>query len=317
MNKEKVSIIVPVYNSENTIRKCVDSILNQTYQNIEILLINDGSTDKSLQVISHLNDERIIVIDKKNEGVAKTRNLGIKKATGKYIMFIDNDDFIDKDYIEKYYTSIEEGFDLVIGGYKRVNQDNKIIYSQSIKDYKWSKYIIVSPWARIIKKEFLIKNNIEFLSYKIGEDVYFSLLMYSYNPKIKIIDYTGYNWFFNTASVSNTSQKGLSKDIDVLFLLNKINQIYKETNDYVNYFMFRYYIWYMLFSGKNSSRKDFIEENKRILKWFKDNKIIINIKSFSKKIKGESIKNRLIVFIFDMLNKTGLIRIFSIIYCRR
>ena len=315
-----VTVIVPVFNAYNTIDKCIDSIINQTFKNFELLLINDGSTDKSIDKINKYAKKykNFRVINKQNEGVAKTRNLGIKEAKGKYVMFIDNDDYVDKDYIEKYIDNIKnKDYDIVIGGYKRVNQNNEIIFSQKLKDYEWSKYIVVSPWARIIKRDFLLKNKIEFLSYKIGEDVYFSLLTYYYNPKIKIIDYNGYNWFFNNISVSNTSQKGLSNDIDILFLLNKIKDIYTEPNDYVNYFLYRYYIWYMLFSGRESNRKLFIEENNRILRWFDQNNVKIRINPFSKKIRGESLKNRLIVFVYDLLNRIRLLKLFSIIYCRR
>ena len=105
----KVSIIIPVYNSEKYISKCLDSVLNQTYKNIEILVINDGSKDNSIDILREYEkkDDRIVVIDKENEGVAKTRNQGIKKATGDYIMFIDNDDFIDEDYVETYLKNTD------------------------------------------------------------------------------------------------------------------------------------------------------------------------------------------------------------------
>lgn len=97
MRNPLVSIIVPVYNAENTLEKCVDSICRQTYNNLEIILVNDGSKDKSLEKINRIanNDKRIIVIDKKNSGVSETRNLGIEAATGDFISFVDSDDYID------------------------------------------------------------------------------------------------------------------------------------------------------------------------------------------------------------------------------
>lgn len=96
-----VSIIVPVYNAEKYLNKCLDSIVNQTYSNLEIILINDGSTDNSLSICNDYTnkDGRIIVIDKHNTGAADSRNEGLKKATGKYIMFVDSDDFIDLNII--------------------------------------------------------------------------------------------------------------------------------------------------------------------------------------------------------------------------
>lgn len=103
----KVTIIIPVYNSEKYIGKCLDSILNQTYTNFEILVVNDGSKDNSQKVIEEYQNkypDKIIAINQENKGVSKTRNESIKKASGDYIMFIDNDDFLESDYIETFVT---------------------------------------------------------------------------------------------------------------------------------------------------------------------------------------------------------------------
>ncbi len=113
-----VSIIVPIYNTEEYLEKCIESLLNQTYRNIEIILINDGSTDNSEQIIKQYNDSRIVYISKENEGIGKTRNLGIQIAKGKYIMFIDSDDYIRKDCVEKMlHTITEKRADMVVSNY--------------------------------------------------------------------------------------------------------------------------------------------------------------------------------------------------------
>ena len=98
--KGKVSIIVPVYNTEKYIRKCIESILRQTYRKFELIIIDDGSTDSSLSIINEFLDERIKIISKKNEGVSATRNLGLDVASGEYILFIDSDDWIEQDMLE-------------------------------------------------------------------------------------------------------------------------------------------------------------------------------------------------------------------------
>ena len=106
---EKVTIVIPVYNAEKTISKCIDSILNQTNENYQVLLIDDGSKDNSLKVIKEYEKnypKKIKVISKENEGVVATRNLGIDLCKTKYIMFIDNDDYIDKDYVEQFLSAI-------------------------------------------------------------------------------------------------------------------------------------------------------------------------------------------------------------------
>lgn len=316
----KVSIIIPVYNAEKTIERCLLSILNQTYSDYEIITVNDGSSDHSLEILKKYEKDtkgKVVVINQKNQGVAKTRNRAIKLAKGKYIMFIDNDDYFDKDYIETYVKEIESSdLDMVIGGYRRVNVDKKILFQEKLCDTEWSKYKIMAPWAKIYLASFLKKNKIEFMNYGIGEDVYFNLTAFSHQPKIKIIDYIGYNWFFNTKSISNTSQRGLNPDIDITYLLGKVKEQYKEMDSLLSYYFVRYYIWYLLFSGRNSTKKQFIREYKKIKKWFQEQKIKSSISPFSNKIKGESFKFRMIVFLFRFIEICHLMPLFAHIYCR-
>lgn len=111
----KVSIIVPVYNVEKFLEKCLDSLVNQTLHDIEIICINDGSTDKSLEILKSFanKDKRITVIDKQNEGPSVARNVGLEKAQGEYIGFVDSDDWVDLDFYEKLYNSaINNGADI-------------------------------------------------------------------------------------------------------------------------------------------------------------------------------------------------------------
>lgn len=318
MIMKKVSIIIPVYNAEKTIEKCISSILKQTYKDYELLLIDDGSTDNSLKVIKKYSKyKNIRILNQENHGVAYTRNRGIKEATGDYIMFIDNDDFIDSDYIEQHVTAIsKENSDIVISGYRRINIENKILHEEKLRDTYWARFIIITPWARMFRKDFLLKNNIEFLSYGIGEDIYFNLLAYSFAPKITILSYVGYNWFFNTKSVSNTNHKGLNKKIDNLVLLDKVIKKYDVLDEYLSYYLVRYYIWYLLYSGRNANSKDFMMEYKRIKTWYDKNNIALKFSPFSRKINGETLKNRIIVSVFLALEKMHLIGLFAKFYCK-
>lgn len=315
--KNKVSIIIPVYNAADSIEKCISSVENQTYKNIEILAINDGSTDNSINILRKLEkkNNNIIIIDKKNEGVAYTRNLGIKKATGDYIMFIDNDDYIDSDYVEVYVNEILEcDYDIVIGGYRRENNEGKIINKQLLIESEWSKYVVLAPWAKLYKRDFLLKNKIEFLSYGIGEDVYFNLLAYSKSPKIKIINSIKYVWYFNNNSVSNTKQRGLKKEINIFFLLDKIVAFVDMNDKNINYFFERYIVWYLLFSGKQASKKQFQKLYNKSRKWLNDNHVKKNVKIF--KLKGEVFKIKITVIIFRIVEKLHLINLFALLYCR-
>ena len=251
----KVTVIIPVYNSEKYIAKCLDSVLNQTNKNIDIMVINDGSKDGSQKIIDEYKEKysNIIAIEQENKGVSKTRNNAIKNAKTKYIMFIDNDDYIDKDYVETHLKyAEEEELDIVISGYRRPNENGKIIKNMKLQDEEWSKMMVLAPWAKIYKREYLIKNDIQFLENNIGEDVYFNLQAMLLTDKIKIIDYIGYNWFFNTESVSNTIQKDI-RNIQVYRLLDECYNILKEKNvfnknyEIIEMHFIRYVIWFLSF----------------------------------------------------------------------
>lgn len=318
MSKPAISVIIPVYNAQDGIKRCVDSLLNQSFKNFEIILLNDGSKDNSLNILKEyeLKYSFVRVIDKQNEGVAVTRNKGILLAEGEYTMFMDNDDFVDSDYIETFYQAIhEKNLDLVIGGYKRVNQDNQIIFSQDIQQSEWSKYIIMAPWAKVYRTEFLKTNNLEFFDYGIGEDIIFNLAAYNITDKIGLLDYKGYNWYYNNQSISNTSQRGFSPKIDILVLFSKILELGKPSELEV-YYLKRYYVWYLLFSGRSSSDQEFIHQYIRIKEWLKENKLISTISPLSKKVQGERFQTKISLIVFLSLEKLRLVPLFAKIYCK-
>ena len=324
---EKVTLIVPVYNSEKYIGKCLDSILEQTYTNLEIMIINDGSKDKSQEIINTYKEkypDKIIAIEQENKGVAKTRNESIQKANGKYIMFVDNDDYLDKDYIQTFIKIAMQGdYDVVLGGYRRPNSDGKIVKESTLKDTQWSKLMITAPWAKIYKKQYLIENKIEFFCGNLGEDVYFNLKAMFLSKKIKIVDYVGYNWFFNNQSVSNTTQKNIKK-LQVYELLNSCYDMLKQDNlleenyEIIKTYFTRYIIWLISFSTKRLPYKTISEEYDKLFKWleekfpdYKKNKMI----SFSKP-KGEELGVRFMTNTFLIAHKLHLGKLATYIYSK-
>lgn len=189
----KVSIIVPVYNVENYLRECLDSLVNQTLQDIEIICINDGSTDNSLAILQEYSakDSRIQVISKNNEGQGVARNNGIDIASGEYIAFVDSDDYCEINMYEKLYNTAKEfDADLVECCYKKFNDIDGLI-TQGIpltgipydKLFSWSSLkekspIFVNtpvPWNKLVKVSFLRENQIYFAKSKYAEDFYFSI----------------------------------------------------------------------------------------------------------------------------------------------
>lgn len=192
---EKISIIVPVYNCEKYIRMCIESIQGQTYQNLEIILINDGSKDRSGEICRSYAeyDTRIHYIEQKNQGVSAARNHGIEKATGTFVMFVDADDTIISDACEKLVGHIAEGADVILCGFKRkfykgeqlVSQYDVLPGCEDLTDQKTlGKYfgrlyettLLTSVWAKMYRKQALERHMPVFQEdLALGEDALFNL----------------------------------------------------------------------------------------------------------------------------------------------
>ena len=195
-NKIEISIIVPIYNSEKYLKKCIDSLINQTMKNIEIILINDGSTDNSEKIIKEYKDERIKYFKNKNQGIGKTRNFGIKKSSGKYLMFIDSDDYISNNCCEMFYNNIiNNKTDMVVSNFYKDRQGiiEKIkledFLPSSIKENKDLLLIInPGPCNKLFRKSIIIDNNIYFEEEHKYEDMPFVMKYIKYARKISKLD---------------------------------------------------------------------------------------------------------------------------------
>lgn len=208
MENIKISVIIPVYNVEKYIEQCLDSIVNQTYQNLEIIIVNDGSNDNSLEIINRYsqNDRRIKIINLENKGVSFARNIGIKNSEGNYISFVDSDDYLNLNTYEKLVENLD-GEDLIIFNYGRFeNSTGEIIKEKYVSDdemqelpeekrYLYSK-INHSCWNKLYKTEYLKRNEFKFFEI-LYEDVFFNLeVIYSTN-NIKILNEAFYKYRVN------------------------------------------------------------------------------------------------------------------------
>lgn len=191
----EVSIIIPVYNNEKYIEKCIHSVLNQTFGELEIIAVNDGSTDESGKILKNLEreDVRIILLEQNNQGVAAARNLGVKKSTGKYITFVDGDDYLKNDYIEKMYDLAEkESLDMVISGLTYVDESgkelNKIIPGvyKRLENEEWT-FRISAVCSHLYRRELWTKYDVKFQSGERGEDMPISLFFSAVCPRINTI----------------------------------------------------------------------------------------------------------------------------------
>lgn len=202
MKKDLISIIVPVYNAEKTIQKCVNSIIKQTYSNIEIILINDGSEDNSLLICKELslNNKNINVIDSINKGVSSARNIGIENATGKYVMFVDSDDYVDSKWCESLYSIVGKNKFCVCNIYcvdyltNNIYVENNI--NEKIKKLKINEFyevyklkLLNQPYNKIYEKEIIDKYNIRFdENLSLGEDLLFNLDYLQQCNEIEIVN---------------------------------------------------------------------------------------------------------------------------------
>lgn len=212
-----VSVIIPVYNKKPWLYKCINSILCQTYKKIEIILVDDGSTDGSDVICDQLasSDNRIVVIHKSNGGVSSARNKGIEVSTGEYIAFIDADDTVKTTYIE--HLMQYEGFDLVVNSNQKENyeyvDDNIRYFVESFGRTLWG----TSPWGKIYNSNIIKRQDIKFdINERFGEDTLFNLLYLRYCKSIKIIPYNEYNYRFVAPARYSLSSKEIVNKIKLL-----------------------------------------------------------------------------------------------------
>ncbi|WP_300363915.1 glycosyltransferase family 2 protein [Fusobacterium sp.] len=229
----KVSIIIPVYNKENYIKRCLESILDQTYSDLEIFCVDDGSTDKSYNILKEYQekDKRIIVIKQENRGVGEARNTALKKVIGDYILFVDADDALKKDAIETYLKHKE--YDLVISGFSIIDINKKIEHiplTEIIKKEKISEYLSKKEnsvytsivCAKCFSKKIIKENNLFFKNIQYGEDTYF---MYQYLKNIKNIYIVNKSLYLNYCINNSLSRKN-NYETDKIF--NYMFEIYEE-----------------------------------------------------------------------------------------
>lgn len=232
-NQLLVSVIVPMYNSASYIGKTIESILNQTYRNIELIIVDDGSTDKSKEVVSNYvsTDERVKYIYQPNEGAPSARNRGLKMSKGDYVIFFDADDIMLPKSISLFIKN-SKNKDLIIGDF--INIDENGLKKNENTNYFFKKIIVGSttsnalsflpyldplPGNKMYKRFFLIDNDVKFSSLKIGQDLNFYLKVIGNNPTFSLLNDVVFQYRNHEGSISKTYNKS------ILDIINSLKEV--------------------------------------------------------------------------------------------
>ena len=305
MKKEKISIVLPVYNSQNTIARTIDSVIKQTYDNYELIIINDGSIDNSESICLEYADKykKIKYIKIENKGVSNARNLGIDNATGNYVMFIDSDDEYYKNTLETVYKYIEQRNDLIIFGYNRIHvsknktkeMNTNVTYLKDGKEKNifiekmQREYLFNQIWNKVYKTKILKDNNIKFdTKIASGEDYRFNLKYIDCINDAIYIDKVLYNYY--------STDNGLSLKTGPDKLYIKIENLKQQKLLYIKYgYDIKYiddnYI-YTCFSGLTAmvEKQSFKKKREYIKKYVQNQEIREELISIKQRHKGIKIK---------------------------
>ncbi len=232
-----ISIIVPIYNAEKYIQICLDSLINQTKKELEFILINDGSTDNTEKIIKKYKDSRIKYYNNKNQGIGKTRNFGVEKSTGKYLLFVDSDDSLDKNACELLFNCVSKRkLDLLVFGFYKhsnkykIEEQLPIFNTTSLKETpSLIGRINLSPWNKIYKSSLIKDNKIKFAEDLKYEDVPFVVMALDKAEKIGKLDKCLYNYIIHGNSETTVRDERV---FDILKII-EIIRIYFQDKDYI------------------------------------------------------------------------------------
>lgn len=292
----KFSIIIPVYNVEKYLRKCLESVFNQTYKNYEVIVVNDGTKDNSMDIAK---DYPVKVVNQKNQGLSVARNNGVEKATGEYILFLDSDDYIEKGLLKEINKSLNNNPDIVRFQIKEAFEDGKKIeYNEQSFTNKSGQeafqlitkyHFVENAWCYAIKREYYFQNNFKFKENTFHEDFGLLPLVIIKAKKVNSIDYIGYNYLQRQGSIMNNKEYTKTKKkvedmyVHYYYLLNETKKLGFDTS------IFKSFISNSLII-KITELND--EDYKIYLKKLKNDKVFDNLltDTLTRKIKKELLK---------------------------
>jgi glycosyltransferase involved in cell wall biosynthesis len=248
----EVSVVIPVYNVEKYLKECLDSVCNQTFRDIEIICVNDGSTDSSPEILEDYaeRDDRFKIISQRNKGLGAARNVGLNHCSGNYVYFIDSDDYIKVDMIEEMYNNaVSNKSDIVVSKISRFSDDSSEI-DYSGPGYKFDevfpdtdfdnftfkygdvkKYVLNSsfaPWMKLFRRDFIEVNNFRFLENTAFEDILFHVSSFLMAERISFSPNFFYFYRNNPNSIINTSDSGF----DIFNIIHKVKDFLMDNGFY-------------------------------------------------------------------------------------
>ena len=234
----KVSVIVPIYNVEKYLEKCINSLLSQTLEDIQIILVNDGSKDNSGNIAKEYeknNKDRVIYVEKENGGLSDARNYGLKYATGDFIAFLDSDDYIEKNaYEEMYNKAIEENADYVECDFiwefpNKIRVDKQYPYKNK---KEMLSFVRVVAWNKLIKRQLITDNNLEFPKGLRYEDVEFTYKLIPFINKFAYVNKPFIHYVQREGSIANVQNE---RTAEIFTVLDNVIEFYKKNNIYEKY----------------------------------------------------------------------------------
>jgi len=294
-----ISVVVPVYNTCNYLEKCIVSLINQTYKNIEIIIIDDGSTDDSRKVIEKYIDidSRISYYYQENSGPGIARNHGIDKSNGRYITFVDSDDYVEESFVEKLYSTIQDDDVFSICGTIKVALDGtkkyNIVEKKLVDTFRG-----IATYRRLINKKILLESKIKFSNLKICEDLeFYSKLMIYSNMKYSVVNECLYYYVERKDSLIHTYNKNQDNTLTAVnnvIDFCKNNHLYETLRDELEYLYIAHviggYLKRIILDGidEENFRIIFNEIKLKFPEWY-ENKYI-NDSSYIPKIYMEYVK---------------------------
>lgn len=290
MDNVLVSIIIPMFNSELFIRDTLSSLINQTYRNIEIIVVDDGSTDESKKIVlTEFTDDRIRYIYQNNKGAPTARNLGFNSSKGEYIIYFDADDVMDRDGVEKLVNGFDNTYyDIIVGDYQRIDSNGRKIsqvrqpvsiqkissIQNNIEKLKIAGFIDPLPGNKMFRKSFLLDNMIEYADLKIGQDLNFYLKSLGFKPKINFISSKIYSYRVHSSSISKKISTSFLDIIECFEIIEAANfEIYKNFPYILETLKYNHYSYHLYKIPFISDKEDRVQSYLKLKNSFKEIKL--------------------------------------------